>query len=292
MYSHLLDYYSFVFFFRGNQSKKNTITHIPYYGGAKGQTLEIIEAPDGSFTTNILQGKLTQTKDESQFAKDIKNIHQAALEIIRLHEQAKHKQQLNEEERQRYDKGIEQLNSSTKNLAQLQVDDSEERSNLQFWFEKKKEAFGSKNEGAENNKEPNKEEENVGEESGGNEPAEPDNESVAINLPPPDASVAEAKPVGLAIAGIGGVAASKPIATAVVGPGGLAIARPVATAIAGVAPEDAVIPLSGEEYLKLPEKKKEKCDKKKCEKEKPTKEEKPEKDEDFYSGAFRIKTLY
>ena len=59
-------------------------------------------------------------------------------------------------------------------------------------------------------------------------------------LPFPGASIAEVRPVGLSIAGIGGVAASKPTGTAVVGPGGLAIARPVATAIAGV-PPDAVL---------------------------------------------------
>ena len=50
------------------------------------------------------------------------------------------------------------------------------------------------------------------------------------------ASIAEVRPVGVSIAGIGGVAASKPTGTAVVGPGGLAIARPIATAIAGVPP--------------------------------------------------------
>lgn len=88
-----------------------------------------------------------------------------------------------------------------------------------------------------------------------------------MNSPGKDASVSEAKPVGLAIAGVGGVASSKPSATAVVGPGkfhlfsnsfmlmktlnkrpfllasslhpgGLAIARPSAIAIAGVSPED------------------------------------------------------
>lgn len=53
----------------------------------------------------------------------------------------------------------------------------------------------------------------------------------------PGASVAEVRPVGLSIAGVGGVAASKPTGTAVVGPGGLAIARPIATAIAGVPPD-------------------------------------------------------
>lgn len=56
----------------------------------------------------------------------------------------------------------------------------------------------------------------------------------------PGASIAEVRPVGLSIAGVGGVAAAKPTGTAVVGPGGLAIARPVATAIAGV-PPDAVL---------------------------------------------------
>jgi Domain of unknown function (DUF4774) len=61
-----------------------------------------------------------------------------------------------------------------------------------------------------------------------------DLESTEIKPPPPDASVAEAKPVGIAIAGPGGVAMSQPIGQAIVGPGGLAIARPIGTAIAGV----------------------------------------------------------
>jgi hypothetical protein len=56
----------------------------------------------------------------------------------------------------------------------------------------------------------------------------------------PGASVAEVRPVGLSIAGVGGVAASKPTGTAVVGPGGLAIARPIATAIAGVPPDSVL----------------------------------------------------
>jgi len=70
---------------------------------------------------------------------------------------------------------------------------------------------------------------------------EPPNESVSVNLPPDNASVAEAKPVGLAIAGTGGVASSKPVATAVVGPGGLALAKPVATAIAGIPGAEALV---------------------------------------------------
>lgn len=70
---------------------------------------------------------------------------------------------------------------------------------------------------------------------------EPPNEAVSIGLPQDNASVAEAKPVGLAIAGTGGVASSKPVATAVVGPGGLALAKPVATAIAGIPGAEALV---------------------------------------------------
>lgn len=91
-------------------------------------------------------------------------------------------------------------------------------------------------------------EENVGQEGDGDSGTaseEPPNESVSVNLPPDNASVAEAKPVGLAIAGTGGVASSKPVATAVVGPGGLALAKPVATAIAGIPGAEALVGVAG-----------------------------------------------
>jgi hypothetical protein len=84
-------------------------------------------------------------------------------------------------------------------------------------------------------KEEEGEEEDVGMEEGGLEGGSSGgSDSVTIKPPPDNASIAEAKPVALAIAGVGGVASSRPTATAIVGPGGLAIARPVATSIAGV----------------------------------------------------------
>lgn len=96
---------------------------------------------------------------------------------------------------------------------------------------------------------PKEDEEDVGQEgdgdSGSSSSEEPPNESVSVNLPPDNASVAEAKPVGLAIAGVGGVASSKPVATAVVGPGGLALAKPVATAIAGIPGAEALVGVAG-----------------------------------------------
>lgn len=38
-------------------------------------------------------------------------------------------------------------------------------------------------------------------------------DSVSVNTPPPDASIAEAKPVALSVAGVGGVASAKPVST-------------------------------------------------------------------------------
>lgn len=70
--------------------------------------------------------------------------------------------------------------------------------------------------------------------AGEEKPPQEDLESTEIRPPPAGSSVAEAQPVGIAIAGPGGVASAQPVGTAVVGPGGLAIARPVGTAIAGV----------------------------------------------------------
>ncbi|KAJ1528411.1 hypothetical protein ONE63_006825 [Megalurothrips usitatus] len=95
-------------------------------------------------------------------------------------------------------------------------------------------------------KEEEEEEENVGEEADEEKPKPPPSDSsdtVTIVQPPPNASMAEAKPVGIAVAGEGGVASSRPQATALVGPGGLAVAKPIATAVAGI--QGAEILLSG-----------------------------------------------
>lgn len=85
----------------------------------------------------------------------------------------------------------------------------------------------------------------MGQENGTGSEEPPNNESVSVSLPADNVSLAEAKPIGLAIAGIGGEASSKPVATAVVGPGGLAIAKPVATAIAGVPGAEALVGVVG-----------------------------------------------
>lgn len=268
------------------------VTLIPFYGGGKGQSLQIVEKADGSVMTYIiktpeikptipedsinaadLENPPLPSKQDRDFSSDIRNIHKTALDIIKLQDTAKKNGQLNPEQEKAYKKNMDSLNSSAKNLAELQEEEDEfsfeNREGLSEWFERKKtiqkEKDKQKEEEKENNKkkpesEKNKEEEKEEEES-------EDTDGVAIGLPPEDASVAEAKPVGLAVAGKntnfssllesltflllgeGGVAASKPIATAVVGPGGLAIARPVGTAIAGVAPDQALVPIYAEGYV-------------------------------------------
>uniref|UniRef100_A0A336LKQ6 CSON008853 protein n=1 Tax=Culicoides sonorensis TaxID=179676 RepID=A0A336LKQ6_CULSO len=80
-----------------------------------------------------------------------------------------------------------------------------------------------------------------------------EHETVEVNAPPAEASIAEAKPIALSIAGEGGVASAKPVATAVVGPGGLAVSRPVATAIAGIDPYEVAelgIPIKKSQKVK------------------------------------------
>ncbi|CAH1133247.1 unnamed protein product [Ceutorhynchus assimilis] len=184
----------------------------------------------------------------------IKSIQHKAAEIVKLQEIAKKNGELTESEQDEYREHMKSINESSKSLAEAQESASltfETREGLSEWFDMKREKTKDKNKKKDSkDKDKKKEEESKKEEQEKVEEEEEnvdqDNEGVAINLPPADASVAEAKPVGLAVAGEGGVAASKPIATAVVGPGGLAIARPVGTAIAGVSPDQALVPIYAE----------------------------------------------
>ncbi|GLV38747.1 uncharacterized protein CBL_05746 [Carabus blaptoides fortunei] len=244
------------------------ISYIPFYGSARGNTLKITEAPNGTVTSEIIK---TDEVKQPQLKQEISSIQRNAQTITQLQETAKKNGELNSEEQTKYNQNLDQLNISVKNLAEFQtaqVGDTESefdgatKTDLQSWFNLKKEKFFAK-----------QGEENKEEETGNvNEEENTDDDGVSIDLPPENAAIAEAKPVGLAIAGPGGVAASKPIATAVAGVGGLAIARPVATAIAGVSPEDAIVPIISDGYISFPQKKKEKPMKKE-DKNKDTKKE-------------------
>lgn len=156
------------------------------------------------------------------YDKHLKNIHQTALKIIKLQEQAKKQGELNESQKAAYQANMDVLNTSAKNLAQFDDDTDDEdilesrETGLSSWFQrrkpnktkdkvkeeetekKKKEEENKKKEQEEAKKK--KEEEKKKEEAQGYEEGD-DEDGVAINLPSEDASVAEAKPVGLAVAG-------------------------------------------------------------------------------------------
>nr|XP_019560454.2 RNA polymerase II degradation factor 1-like isoform X2 [Aedes albopictus] len=255
------------------------VLKLPFYGGARGQILEIRKNSDGTVVSKILRGeddedmelKVHQIVDDlknneeilaeddeikaadQSFGDYLTNIQKAAASLVTLQEQVKKTGKLSTDQKRIYADNLERLGVAAQKLAHIQQQDGDHDA-IKFLFntdydasvadaQKKKTSYkvtsfpgykGKEEEEKLKKQEKKKEEEeNVGEE----ETAQ-GNDSVQVNSPEQEASIAEAKPVGLAIAGEGGVASSKPIATAVVGDGGLAVARPVATAIAGIKPSE------------------------------------------------------
>ncbi|XP_052860902.1 uncharacterized protein LOC128267968 [Anopheles cruzii] len=261
------------------------VLKLPFYGGARGQILEIRKNSDGTVVSKILRGddddmelKVQQVSEEAAATKqqqqtpeeeplatsdeDVKQseqsfgdyllkIQHAAASLVSLQETVKKTGRLSADQKRVYAENLEKLGVAAQKLAHIQQADDEQDAAIRFLFDanyetassgvgegqKKKASGGSKVtsfpgfKGKEDKKK-KEEEENVGEEGSGG------GDSVQVETHEKESSIAEAKPVGLAIAGEGGVASSKPVATAVVGDGGLAVARPVATAIAGIKPSE------------------------------------------------------
>uniref|UniRef100_A0A903XYZ4 DUF4774 domain-containing protein n=1 Tax=Anopheles gambiae TaxID=7165 RepID=A0A903XYZ4_ANOGA len=250
------------------------VLKLPFYGGARGQILEIRKNSDGTVVSKILRGddedvelKVQQVADEGakqsneqaldasdedlkatdqSFGDYLLKIQNAAASLVSLQETVKKTGKLSPDQRKVYTDNLEKLGVAAQKLAHIQQADDDQDA-IRFLFDsnyetapsgepQKKKVSSSKitsfpgYKGKEENKK-KEEEENVGEDSSSGD-------SVQVETQEKESSIAEAKPVGLAIAGEGGVASSKPVATAVVGDGGLAVARPVATAIAGIKPSE------------------------------------------------------
>ncbi|XP_053686856.1 uncharacterized protein LOC128736400 [Sabethes cyaneus] len=255
------------------------VLKLPFYGGARGQILEIRKNSDGTVVSKILRGddeemklKVHQIVDELKQNEDILaedddiraadqsfgdyllNIQKAAASLVTLQEQVKKTGKLSNDQKKVYADNLEKLGVAAQKLAHIQQQDDDHDA-IKFLFDsqfdqsdaQKKKASptthkvttfpGYKGKDEESHHKKKEEEENVGEDDSSSN-SQNDSDSVQVNSPEKEASIAEAKPVGLAIAGEGGVASSKPVATAVVGDGGLAVARPVATAIAGIKPSE------------------------------------------------------
>lgn len=229
------------------------VSIVPFYGGAKGQSLEISEYSNGTVTTAIIKTPEKHkeeskedtlgssehehiempplpSKHELDFGDSIKNIQSTALKIIRLQEIAKQNGKLTKTQEIIYKENMDTLSRAAQNLAIIQEKSNpleiENREGLSAWFErkstsskdkkkkeeekKKKEDENKKKELEEKKKKEEeekrkKEEDKRKEEENKKEPEEEaeegDDDTIAINLPPQDASVAEAKPIGLAVAG-------------------------------------------------------------------------------------------
>lgn len=160
------------------------ITLLPFYGGAKGQTLQITENLDGTVSTEVLQGQfpaiepegeeeeeavevvenpVLPVRRESDYGQNIKNIHRSALNIIRLQEAAKNKG-LNQEEEAAYKEYMDSLNQSAHNLAKIYEGDEDgsdahTRAGLSGWFARKKPTTPPKKENKDKDKDKDKKKE-------------------------------------------------------------------------------------------------------------------------------------
>ncbi|EDW18485.1 uncharacterized protein Dmoj_GI12070 [Drosophila mojavensis] len=251
---------------------------LPYYGGLSGQVLLLQPQQDGSIRSSILQRQQPHPKEAddtisisaasisavandspvssiSASGSNFNRIQEAAARLVAIQELAKRKGSFSEEDNKIYANSLLELGQAATALALLQQNGQIK----DFSVLLQPELFGVM---------PQKQPSNLGLEA--NNPADqkiddhkleevteqqlsPDdilpppaedpyedvNDSVAVIAPKKDAAVAEAKPVGVSIAGEGGVASSKPNAVALSGRNGLAVASPKATAIAGVTPEEA-----------------------------------------------------
>ncbi|KAL5281987.1 hypothetical protein ACFFRR_005333 [Megaselia abdita] len=145
------------------------------------------------------------------FFENFNKIQIAAAQLVAIQEASKQKGSFNEEDNKYYADSLLELGIAAQKLAGLQH--SRNVSILDYVNNNSNNAI----------KETSKENQN---------------DSVLVNSPKKEASVAESKPIGLSIAGIGGLASSKPNAIAIAGQDGLSVAAPKGTALAGVSPED------------------------------------------------------
>uniref|UniRef100_A0A0A1XMW2 ATP-dependent helicase/nuclease subunit A n=1 Tax=Zeugodacus cucurbitae TaxID=28588 RepID=A0A0A1XMW2_ZEUCU len=250
----------------------------PYYGGLRGQILQVVRTKDGQDNMFIISPtaippadvKATYTKKTSvpasdddiqlnihpstsiAFEQDFNRIQIAAARLVAIQEVAKRKGSFSAEDNRIYAESLLELGHAAQKLANLhhtgQIKDFSLLLQPDFQVPHKKPLFPSESISVSETSGGEQKVDEVTEQQFNEEDLLPPNtedpyedvsDSVAVTAPKKDASVAEAKPIGLSIAGEGGVASSKPNAIALSGRNGLAVSAPKATAIAGVSAEEA-----------------------------------------------------
>lgn len=185
-------------FCRPEHREADDVIELPYYGGAKGQVLQIKTSPDGSIVSEIVKQKMENHEsneykphlpirvnsllsspteiDKSSFLNDLNSIKASAQKLVDLHQSVKHRGNLSNEEQKLYAENLEIIGNSAQKLIKVEKDEAKVGENN--LSDTKKKVIPAKME----------DEEHYADESG--------DDSIQVNSPPDDASVAEAKPVG------------------------------------------------------------------------------------------------
>ncbi|PZC83920.1 hypothetical protein B5X24_HaOG206669 [Helicoverpa armigera] len=207
-----------------------SVQYVPFYGGAKGQYLEIKKDNLGRITgekivseENISSENILKNSDENLLAKvmaaNLQNLRMLSTNLLKLHNIGRKTGSLGDVEKNRYKTQLASLGEAASNIIKL----IEEVDDVDVLF-RKNATVRTKGE---------EDDDYIAEEGVGIEASSDDSSEAQEFLE--KGTIAEAKPVGLAVIGENGLAASRPLATAVAA-SGVALARPVATAIAGVDP--------------------------------------------------------
>ncbi|EDW41830.1 GM24360 [Drosophila sechellia] len=239
----------------------------PYYGGLRGQLLQLRPQRDGSVGSFILQRQQPQLRAVPRDSDDTITISAASISAVAdasgassssssISASASDFNRIHEEDNKIYASSLLELGQAAQSLALLQqtgqIKDFSVLLQPEMFGNPQKQPANFGLEATNNPADQKIDEQKLDEVTeqqfspdeqflppNNEDPYEDVNDSVSVMAPKKDAAVAEAKPVGLSIAGEGGVASSKPNAVALSGRNGLAVASPKATAIAGVSPEEA-----------------------------------------------------
>ncbi|XP_026485983.2 uncharacterized protein LOC113393353 [Vanessa tameamea] len=213
----------------GGIAHAEAIQYIPFYGGAKGQYLEVKKDTTGSILSekvvaeeSISSENIVKNKDESLLSKvlaaNLQSLKTLSNNLLKIHNVGRKTGRLGNQEKNRFKGQLYSLGEAASNTIKL-IDEIGDDVEVLF----KKNATLTR-------KYDDTYDEDVGE------------EGISIDSPTDTGEsylegsiIAEAKPVGLAVIGESGLAASRPMATAVAA-SGVAIARPIGTAIAGIDP--------------------------------------------------------
>ncbi|XP_049865834.1 uncharacterized protein LOC126366671 [Pectinophora gossypiella] len=201
------------------------VQYLPFYGGAKGQYLEVKQDTAGTVVSekivseeNISSENIVKNTEENLLAKvlgaNLQNLKTLSSSVLKLHNLGRKTGSLGNNEKARFKSELSSLGETASNTIKL-IEEIGDNVDILFKSNASKRQY---------------QEEDVGEEGVGIDNAEEE-----PSFPLEGAIIAEAKPVGLAVVGEQGLAASRPHATAVAS-SGIAIARPVGTAIAGIDP--------------------------------------------------------